>query len=88
MKSYDDVKKASDEAIAGLIEVISNSLSEEDADRLLKELAMSLFTSTLDFDLPIDEFVEELNRMNFIFQQCMLKSIMDVKIKIDEGDRV
>ena len=47
MKSYDDVKKASDEAVAGLIGVISNSLSEEDADRLIELFNPTCWETTL-----------------------------------------
>ena len=84
-KKYDDVKRAAEAAVKGLMRTIYSNLDNEDAETLLLELSMSFFTSTVNFNLPMDKFEKELNNKNINYQLNLLKTITSVKIKIDEG---
>ena len=86
MKSYDDVKKASEEAIYELAKTIRGVLSEEESDRLYMELAMTLFVLTLDFDLSEEDFVNELNNTNVNFALNIIDHTMKLKKAIDKGE--
>lgn len=86
MKNYEDVKKVSEETIYGIAKTIRGVLDEEESDKLYMELAMILFTLTLDFSLPEEEFVEELNRVNVNFALNIIGHVMDVKEAVDKGE--
>ena len=88
MKNYDEVKRAAEAALKGLIRTIDSNLNDEDCERLLIELSMTLFTASVNFDLPADEFMLKLSikQCDYIF--TVGEKIVEVKAAIDEkGDK-
>ena len=86
MKKYDDVKRAAEAALRGLCRTIVDNLSQEDADHLFIELSMSLFSASLDFELPFNEFAGELAHKQTVFIFEVAKTIIEYKHAVDAGE--
>ena len=69
MKNYDDVKRAAEAALRGLMRTIYSNLDDKEADNLILELSMSMFTVTINFDLPFNEFQKEVNDKNIEYKR-------------------
>lgn len=85
MKNYNDVKTAAEAALRGLMKTIYSNLDEKEADKLVLELSMSMYTRTINFDLPLDQFQKEVNKQNLNYQLTLMDVITSTKIKIDAG---
>lgn len=85
MKNYNDVKRAAEAALRGLMKTIYSNLDEKEADKLVLELSMSMYTTTINFDLPLDQFQKEVNKQNLNYQLILMDVITSTKIKIDAG---
>ena len=85
-KNYDDVKRAAEAALKGLCRTIISNLDEKDAEKLLIELSMSLFTASIDFTVPFDKFAAELahKQANYTFQ--IAETAVSYKHAIDNGE--
>ena len=86
MKKYKEVKRAAEAALRGLIRTIYSNLDEEDADKLCLELSLSLFSSTLDFSLPKNKFIEEAQSKSINYQLVLMDSLFKAKADFDKGD--
>ena len=85
MKKYDDVKRAADAALRGLVRTIYSNLSEEDSEKLCLELSMSLFSSTIDFSEPIEELIPKLAAKTTNYMMCLNDAIINAKSDVDKG---
>ena len=86
MKEYNDVKRAADAALRGLIRTIYSNLDEDDANKLCMELSLSLFSSTLDISLPVNKFFEELQSKSINYQLILIDSLIKAKVDFDKGE--
>lgn len=86
MKKYDDVKRAAEAALRGLIRTVYSNLDEDDADKLCMELSLSLFSSTIDFSLPVNKFLEEAELKSINYQLTLRDSLCKAKADFDKGD--
>lgn len=86
MKNYDDVKRAAEAALRGLIRTIYGNLKDEEGDKLCLELSLSLFTATLDFSLPVDKFYHEAQIKSIEYQLNLKDTLIEAKADYDKGD--
>lgn len=86
MKNYDEVKRAAEAALRGLIRTIYENLKDDEADNLCLELSLTLFTTTLDFSLPVDKFLEEAQIKSIDYQITLKNQLIEAKINFDKGD--
>lgn len=86
MKKYDDIKRAAEAALRGLCRTIADNLSQEDADHLFIELSMSLFTASLDFELPFEKFAPDVAHKQAVFTLNVAKTVTKYKHAIDAGE--
>lgn len=86
MKEYNDVKRAAAAALRGLIRTIYSNLDEDDAEKLCMELSLSLFSSTLDFSLPVNKFFEEAQSKSINYQLILRDSLCKAKADFDKGN--
>lgn len=82
-KKYDDVKRAAEAALKGLIK---ENLKDEEVDQLLIELSMSLFAASFDFNLPYDKFAAELSHRLVLYTIEFTNTIVDLKCALDAGE--
>lgn len=85
-KNYDDVKRAAEANIRGLCRAIKSNLNQKEAEKLFIELSMSLFTASLNFDLPVEEFSTRLSHRltGFMFQ--ITEETAVIKRSVDKGE--
>lgn len=86
MKNYDEVKRAAEAALRGLIRTIYENLEDEEADKLCMELSLTLFTTTLDFGLPVDKFYHEAQIKSIEYQLNLKDNLIAAKADYDKGD--
>lgn len=86
MKEYEDVKRAAEAALRGLIRTLYSNLDEEDADKLCMELSLSLFSSTLNFSLPVNKFFEEAQIKSIEYQINLKERLCKAKAAFDKGE--
>ena len=86
MKEYKDIKRAAEAALRGLCRTIADNLSEEDANHLFIELSMSLFTASLDFNLPFEEFAHDLAHKQAAYTLHIAETSVGYKRAIDAGE--
>ena len=86
MKEYKEVKRTAEAALRGLCRTIADNLNEEDADHLFIELSMSLFTASLNFNLPFDEFAADLAHKQAAYTFHIAESSVRYKKAIDAGE--
>ena len=85
-KKYADVKRAAEAALRGLCRTIADNLSQEDADHLFIELSMSLFTASLDFELPFEKFAHDLAHKQAAFTLNVAENVVKYKHALDAGE--
>ena len=85
-KNYTDVKRAAEAALRGLCRTIISNLDEKDAEKLLIELSMSLFTASIDFEMPFDKFAAELSHKQAQYTLHVLDAAVSYKKAIDAGE--
>lgn len=85
-KNYDDVKRASEANIRGLCRAIKSNLNAEETETLFIELSMSLFTASLNFNLPIDKFAADLSHKGVNFLSQISAECVAIKKSIDKGE--
>ena len=86
MKEYKDVKRAAEANIRGLCRAIKSNLNENEAEKLFIELSMSLFTASLNFDLPVDKFAANLSYKQAGFITQISEEVAAIKWSIDNGE--
>ena len=79
MKSKENVKKASEEALEDLLRTIEGNLNEKDAKELYYELAATCFTFALDFDQETDKVLVEADIELVYFNRMILRAIIEYK---------
>ena len=84
-KNYDDVKKPAEATLRGLCRAIADNLTQEEANKLFIELSMSLFTASLDFNLPFDKFAADLAHKQASYTLCVAETAVGYKHAIDAG---
>ena len=85
-KKYEDGKKPAEATLRGLCRAIADNLTQEEANKLFIELSMSLFTASLDFDLPFDKFAADLSHKQASYTMCVLDTVVGYKHAIDAGE--
>lgn len=85
-KNYDDVKRAAEAALRGLIRTIYENLNDEEGDKLCMELSLTLFTATLDFSLPVNDFLYAAQMKSIEYQINLKESLIEAKADYDKGD--
>jgi len=86
MKNYDEVKRAAEAALRGLIRTIYGNLKDEEADKLCLELSLTLFTATLDFSLPVNDFLYAAQMLSIEYQINLKEALIEAKADYDKGD--
>jgi len=86
MKEYNEVKRAVEEALIGLIRTVYENLKEDEAENLLMELSLSLFTATLDFSLPVNDFLYDAQMKSIDYQITLKNNLIEAKDNYDKGD--
>lgn len=85
-KKYNDVKKAAEANIWGLCRAIKNNLDTKEVNKLFMELSMTLFTASLDFNLPLDKFISDLSDKQSRFLVQVSDNVTILKQHIDNGE--
>lgn len=85
-KNYNDVKRAAEAALKGLCTAIKVNLKDAEAEQLFLELSMSLFTTSLDFSLPFDEFTADLAHKQTEYTLQVGGTAVKYKRCIDAGE--
>lgn len=86
MKEYNEVKRAAEAALRGLIRTVYENLKEDEAENLLMELSLSLFTATLDFSLPVNDFLYDAQMKSIDYQITLKNKLIEAKADYDKGD--
>jgi len=84
-KNYNDVKRAAEAALKGLCRTIADNLDQEEANKLFIELSMSLFTASLDFNLPFDKFAADLAHKQAAYTVQIAETVVEYKHARDVG---
>lgn len=85
-KKYEDVKRAAEANIRGLCRAIRNNLDTKEVNHLFMELSMTLFTASLDFNLPLDVFISDLSDKQSRFLVSTSDAVSKLKFQIDNGE--
>ena len=80
MKSKENVKKASEEALEQILRLIEENLNEKDAKDLYYELAAACFTFALDFDQETEKILREASKELYVFNNMIFNGITEYKI--------
>ena len=80
MKSKENIKKASEEALEQILRLIEENLNEKDAKDLYYELAASCFTFALNFDQDTEKVLIEATVELSIFRDMIIKGITEYKL--------
>lgn len=76
----DEVKKTSEEMLVQIVEYIfKTGLNEKDKEKLLRELACSLITASIDFEQDETELIVELNQTCLDVRNICIGGIMRYK---------
>lgn len=80
MKSKENVKKASEEALEKILRTIEENLDKKDGKELYVELAASCFTFALNFDQDAEKvLVETVNELS-IFRRIVINGVVEYKL--------
>lgn len=80
MKSKENVKKASEEALEQILRIIEENLNEKDAKGLYFELAASCFTFALDFDQETEKVLVQTISELSNFKTMILNAVSEYKL--------
>lgn len=76
----DEVKKTSEEMLVKIVEYISKTgLKAKDEEELLRELACSLITSSIDIDQKETELIVELNQICLDIRNICIGGVLKYK---------
>lgn len=85
MKNKETVKKATEKSLWELLKLINNSLEPEDANSLFIELAASIFTYSLDFNMSKEDIIKKTIIELETFKIMVLDGVVNAKDNLKEG---
>lgn len=79
MKNRETVKRATEKYLWEVLKIINKSLDPEDANSLFIELAASIFTYSLDFDMSREDLIKKTIIKLETFKLMVLNGVADAK---------
>lgn len=85
MKNRETVKRATEKYLWEVLKIINKSLDPEDANSLFIELAASIFTYSLDFNMSKEDIIKKTIIELETFKLLVLDGVATAKDNLKEG---